>query len=389
MLKVRIATVSAAACLCLLTAIAAPLLQDSVDYSKLPPPPAELQQQLSAAKVSLVQAVTAAEKELNGKASSATMKLDATPPTIEVSVFAGDKAHLVVVDGNSGAIVSKDERTWLPGDPTPGTWIEKDGVRYYDIKVGEGEELTKPESIIQINYAGFLVDGKEFASSTQLGQPISVPLNQMGPALSGFPVGVMGMKVGGKRKMVLPPDKAYGEQGQPPQIPANAALIWDIELLAIDPWDKLPAVLPGDPVTGEPTKTESGLAYYELKVGEGEQPAGPETTVKVHYTGYTVDGKKFDSSVDRNEPASFALNGVIPGWTEGVGSMKVGGKRKLVIPYALAYGEGGRGPSIPPKATLIFDVELLEIVKVTDPAPVDPSVPPVTPPPPSGNPNGG
>jgi len=385
MLKIRNAAVTAGAFLGLLSAVAAPMLFDEVDFSKLPPPPSETQKQLADAKVSLVQAITAAEGDLKGKASSASMKLDQTPPTIEVSVFANDKSHLVIVDGVSGAVLSKTERPWLPGDPTPGTWIEKDGIKYFDIKVGDGEELTKPDSIIQINYAGFLVDGKEFASSTQLGQPISVPLSQMGPALTGFPTGVMGMKVGGKRKMFLPPDKAYGEQGQQPTIPANAALIWDIELLAIDPWDKLPAVLPGDPYTGEPTKSETGLSYYELKVGEGEQPAGPETTVKVHYTGYTVDGKKFDSSVDRGEPATFPLNGVIAGWTEGVGSMKVGGKRKLVIPYPLAYGEGGRGAQIPPKATLIFDVELLEIVKPTDPV----APPPAPAAPPQGNPNGG
>jgi len=119
-------------------------------------------------------------------------------------------------------------------------------------------------------------------------------------------------------------------------------------------------LLPGAAVSGEMVTTESGLQYYDLKVGTGGSP-DPTSKVTVHYTGWLVNGKKFDSSVDRGQPATFPLNGVIRGWTEGVGSMKVGGKRKLIIPFELAYGPRGQR-SIPPKATLIFDVELIEIV---------------------------
>ncbi len=118
--------------------------------------------------------------------------------------------------------------------------------------------------------------------------------------------------------------------------------------------------LPGDPTTGEATVTPSGLRYIDLKVGEGKKPDGPRSRVTVHYTGWLESGKKFDSSVDRGEPATFALNQVIAGWTEGVGSMRVGGKRKLIIPYTLGYGAQGSGP-IPAKATLVFDVELLDV----------------------------
>lgn len=105
--------------------------------------------------------------------------------------------------------------------------------------------------------------------------------------------------------------------------------------------------------------TGSGLQYIILKEGEGESPS-PTSTVKVHYTGWLLDGSKFDSSVDRGEPATFALNGVIAGWTEGVGLMKVGAKWKLIIPPDMAYGSMGR-PKIPANSTLVFDVELLSI----------------------------
>jgi len=118
---------------------------------------------------------------------------------------------------------------------------------------------------------------------------------------------------------------------------------------------------PGWPVSGEWTETDSGLMYYEVQVGTGPTPPSPTSTVKVHYSGYLTDGSKFDSSVDRGQPAVFPLNKVIAGWTEGVGSMTVGSKRKLIIPYPLAYGAAGRPPSIPPKATLVFDVELIQI----------------------------
>jgi FKBP-type peptidyl-prolyl cis-trans isomerase len=109
-------------------------------------------------------------------------------------------------------------------------------------------------------------------------------------------------------------------------------------------------------------KAGSGLVLVPLKEGKGAQPKETDT-VKVHYKGTLVDGKEFDSSYKRNQPAEFQLNGVIKCWTEGLQKMKVGGKAKLVCPSSIAYGDQGRPPVIPPKATLVFEVELLEIVK--------------------------
>lgn len=108
--------------------------------------------------------------------------------------------------------------------------------------------------------------------------------------------------------------------------------------------------------------TPSGLQYIELKEGDGATPQKGQTVV-VHYTGTLENGSKFDSSRDRNRPFSFKLGvgQVIPGWDEGIASMKVGGRRQLIIPPELGYGSRGAGGVIPPNATLIFDVELLKI----------------------------
>ncbi len=109
--------------------------------------------------------------------------------------------------------------------------------------------------------------------------------------------------------------------------------------------------------------TDSGLKYEDMTVGEGTKATGPGQTVTVHYTGWLEDGTKFDSSIDRNDPFSFPLGGgrVIRGWDEGVSGMCIGGRRKLTVPPQLGYGATGAGGVIPPNATLVFQVELLEI----------------------------
>jgi peptidylprolyl isomerase len=115
------------------------------------------------------------------------------------------------------------------------------------------------------------------------------------------------------------------------------------------------------PVAGEPIFSETGLGIIDIEAGSGETPEAGQT-LAVHYTGWLSDGTKFDSSLDGGTPFEFPLGEgqVIPGWDEGLATMKVGGKRRLIIPSELAYGEQGR-PGIPPNAELTFDIELLEI----------------------------
>jgi len=115
-------------------------------------------------------------------------------------------------------------------------------------------------------------------------------------------------------------------------------------------------------LAGAPEKTASGLVYESLKDGTGEQ-ASPQANVQVHYRGTLVDGTEFDSSYKRGQPATFPLNRVIPCWTEGVSKMREGGKAKLTCPPAIAYGSRGAGSSVPPNATLNFEVELLKVMR--------------------------
>jgi peptidylprolyl isomerase len=251
-----------------------------------------------------------------------------------------------------------------PGSPENPTEVADEdyvttesGLKYYDIEPGEGQPAEMGQ-VVSVQYTGWLADGTKFDSSIDRGRPLTLALGQ-GQVIPGWEEGLTGMQIGGKRQLVIPPELGYGEQGSGGVIPPNATLIFDVELLSIE------AGSPASPTEVDEADyetTDSGLQYYDLEVGTGAEPEfGQQVTV--HYTGWLVDGTKFDSSLDRGEPFTFAvgLGQVIAGWDEGVSTMKVGGKRQLVIPPELGYGEQGAGGVIPPGATLIFEVELIEI----------------------------
>jgi peptidylprolyl isomerase len=231
------------------------------------------------------------------------------------------------------------------------------GLQYLIVEEGTGP-LPETGDLVQVHYTALLADGMVFDSSRAANEPLAFPLG-VGAIIPGWDEAMALLPVGSKAKLIIPPELAFGEQGAGNVIPPNATLYFEIEFLDI---------LPGSPdnptevAKADYTTTDSGLKYYDLKIGDGDSPR-PEQPVKVNYTGWLEDGAKFDSSLDRGHPITFILGvgQVIPGWDEGIASMKEGGQRQLVIPPELAYGEEGAPGAIPPKATLIFEVELLEI----------------------------
>jgi peptidylprolyl isomerase len=245
-----------------------------------------------------------------------------------------------------------------PTSTTGGDTVTTDsGLQYTETVTGDGP-APQAGDIVAVHYKGTLEDGTEFDSSYERGQPIQFPLGQ-GMVIPGWDEGISLMNVGGKATLVIPPELAYGSSGAGGVIPPDATLTFEVELVEIVPGspDAPTEVDEGDYVT-----TDSGLKYYDLEVGDGPSPQDGQR-VSAHYTGWLEDGTKFDSSLDRGRPFSFAINRgqVIAGWDEGISSMNVGGKRQLVIPAELGYGSQGAGEVIPPDATLIFEVELLAV----------------------------
>ncbi|MGE0461918.1 MAG: FKBP-type peptidyl-prolyl cis-trans isomerase [Vicinamibacterales bacterium] len=223
------------------------------------------------------------------------------------------------------------------------------GLTYKVLQPGSGSAKPTSEDFVTVHYTGWTTDGKMFDSSYARDAMSTFPVSRV---IKGWGEGVQLMVVGEKRRLWIPKELAYeGQSGRP-----QGMLVFDVELFDIVP---APDKNPPPDVAAPPAdahRTPSGLAYKVLRPGkEGGTHPSRTSRVTVHYSGWTTDGKLFDSSLMRGQTASFGLTDVIEGWTEGLQLMVPGEKTRFWIPEQLAYkGQQGR-----PKGMLVFDVELL------------------------------
>lgn len=215
------------------------------------------------------------------------------------------------------------------------------------IKPGTAKDHPAATDMVTVHYTGWTTDGKMFDSShTGPNRPVSFPLDKV---IKGWTEGVQLMVPGETRRLWIPESLAYQGRRDP-----KGMLVFDVELLSITRPPQVPPDVKAVP--SDAKRTPSGLAYKVIKAGTGTRHPSARNQVTVHYSGWTTDGKMFDSSVTRGEAATFPLDGVIAGWTEGVQLMVEGETTRFWIPEALAY----KGQS-PPFGMLVFDVELIRI----------------------------
>ncbi len=237
--------------------------------------------------------------------------------------------------------------------PKDAQWTSS-GLASRVLKKGSGSEHPRAQDTVEVHYTGWTTDGKLFDSSVKRGVPTKFPLNAVIP---GWTEGVQLMVVGEKRRFWIPAKLAYGDKPTRPGAPAGM-LVFDVELLSITKAPEVPKDVKAPPKDAK--TTSSGLSYKVLQVGKGKVHPKATDHVEVHYTGWTTEGKMFDSSVMRGQTTEFLLNAVIPGWSEAVQLMVEGEKTRFWIPAKLAYGDKPIQPGAP-AGMLVFDVELIKI----------------------------
>jgi peptidylprolyl isomerase len=232
------------------------------------------------------------------------------------------------------------------------------GIEVFDEKEGTGKELRAGMELT-FHYTGWLSNGYKFGSSKDLGKSAKTVLGT-GKLVKGLEMGLESLKQGGVRWLRLSPSMAYGSAAMS-NMPANSTLIFRIQADLVEIDDEFASSMDFFPNANSIKwiSGQEGLKYFIEKTSNGK-PVQPGEVIKAHYTGWLSDGTKFDSSRDRGEPISLELGAghVIRGWDLGLAGMRRGEKRLLLIPPSLGYGSRGGGP-IPPDATLIFAVEMM------------------------------
>src|SRR5579864_390244 len=242
---------------------------------------------------------------------------------------------------NASQIAAPADVAAPPADATK----TSSGLATKVLKAGTGKVHPVREDLVTVHYTGWTTDGKMFDSSVAKGVPATFGVARVIP---GFSEGLQLMVPGEKRRLWIPESLAYkGQAGRP-----SGLLVFDVELLDIP--NRAPSDVKAPPADAK--KTASGIAYRVLVEGTGGRHPKAGDRVTVHHTGWTTDGKMFDSSVTKGQPITFPLDGVIAGWTEGVQLMVEGEKARFWIPEKLAY-KGERAPY----GLLVFDIELLKI----------------------------
>lgn len=237
----------------------------------------------------------------------------------------------------------------------PKTVKTASGLQYTVTSQGNGPQAHMGDNV-KVHYTGKFTNDTVFDSSVNRGTPFEFMLGR-GRVIKGWDEGISYLHVGDKATFIIPPAIGYGDQDSGP-IPANSTLVFDVELLGVSEGVKLFDIKKRDTL-----KTASGLKYLIAQANpKGEKPLQGGRVV-ANYVAYFTDGTIFDATADRGKPFSFLLgkNQVVKGWDEGVSLMRTGEKFRLIIPYELAYGEQGYQGVIPPKATILLDIELLEV----------------------------
>lgn len=279
------------------------------------------------------------------------------------------KIAIVALALISTVVVAQDKKKGDKDQPKVKTVKVKDpkmvktasGLEYTITEKGNGKKAMLGDKV-KVHYTGKLTNDTVFDSSLKRGQPFEFKLGAQ-QVIKGWDEAFQLLQVGDKATLKLPAELAYGANATG-RIPANSTLIFDVELL-----DVIEGLRPFDVKGKDTVKLPSGVQIIMVKANPKGEKAVNNTMAEFHYAGYFRDGKTFDNSFDRNQPLNVKMGKkqLMPGWEEGVSQLRAGEKARLIIPSALALGEKGYPPLIPPNTDLVMDIEMLNVKVIVPP----------------------